>query len=101
MGLLNLFSKRAASTPRPVGLPSGSFTVNASGRLVSSTLPRGFPQPLIEEIARVVLATFSSALQAQLHLTEFTVHYAALKITAREMGGGAIVFLAPRGPARK
>jgi hypothetical protein len=101
MGLLNLFSKRADSTPGPVALPSGSFTINASGRLVCSTLPRGFPEPLIGEIARVVLVTFSSALEAQLRLTEFTVHYAALKITAREMGGGAIVFLAPRGLARK
>jgi hypothetical protein len=68
---------------------------------VSSTLQRGFPEPLIGEIARVVLVTFRSALEAQLRLTEFTVHYAALKITAREMRSGAIVFIAPRGLARK
>lgn len=100
MGLLKLVSKRA-STPAPVALPNGSFTVDASGRVVSSTVPRSFPAPLVGEIARAVLGVFRAALEAQLRLSEFTAHYAALKITAREMRGGAIVYLAPHDPARK
>jgi hypothetical protein len=101
MGLLKLklFSKPARSAPVPAALPNGSFSVDASGRVVSSTVPRGFPEPLIKEIARVVLAVFRGGREAKLRLTEFTVQYSALKITAREMRGGAMVYLTPLGPA--
>jgi hypothetical protein len=98
---LKLFDKRAASRPAPVAPPRGSFTVDAGGWVVSSTLPRSFPEPVLQEIAHAVLVTFHSAPAAQLRLSEFTAQYAALRITAREMRGGAIVYLAPRGPARK
>jgi len=98
---LKLFRKSAAAKPAPVAPPRGSFTVDAGGQVVSSTLPRRFPEPVVREIARVVLAAFQSALEAQVRLSEFTVHYTGLRITAREMRGGAIIHLAPRGQARK
>jgi len=103
MGILKLklFRKAAAPKPAPAAPPRGSFTIDATGRVVSSTLPRGFPEPVVQEIARAVLAAFHSALEAQVRLSEFSVHYPALRITAREMRGGAIVYLAPRGLARK
>jgi hypothetical protein len=40
-----------------------------------------------------VVETFRSSQAAQLPLEELVVHYPGLKITAREMRGGAIVFL--------
>jgi hypothetical protein len=96
MGLLKLFSKPAANLMR---LPSGCFTVDRAGKIVASTLPQNFPAPLMQEIAAQVLATFREAQTAQLPLGEFIVRLATLKITAREMRGGAIVFLAPQVPA--
>jgi len=39
---------------------------------------------------------FRQARKAQLPLAEMTIHFSSLKITARELRGGAIIFLAPK-----
>ncbi|MCW5551351.1 MAG: hypothetical protein KIS67_04210 [Verrucomicrobiae bacterium] len=91
MGFLNLFSKPA---PELLRLTSGSFTLDRSGRLVVTTLPSTFPAELVAEIGRNILSTFREAQTAQVPLAELIVCYPALKITARELRGGAIVYLA-------
>jgi hypothetical protein len=96
MGFLKIFSKPAAVLTR---LPSGCFTVDRSGKVVASTLPQSFPAALAHEIAGHVLATFREAIAANLPPAELVVHYASLKITARELRGGAIVFLTPQTAA--
>jgi hypothetical protein len=93
MGLMQLFGK---SAPTLLRLPAGSFTVDCGGNVVVGTLPISFPPDLIQEIAQQVLATFRGAAEAQLPLSEFIINFASLKITARELRGGAIVFLAPK-----
>ena len=92
MGPLSLFSKPA---PTLVRLPSGSFTVDREGYVLMGTLPSSFPASLIKDIARQVLTAFSEAAAAQLPLAELIIHYPSLKVTARELRGGAIVFLSP------
>src|SRR5881397_2658761 len=93
MGLLTLFAK----APRPLlKLPSGSFTVDREGCVLIATLPSSFPAELVNQIAQDVLAAFRSAAAAQLPLSELIINYPSLKITARELRGGAIVFLAPK-----
>jgi len=94
MGLLNIFSKTDA--PKLERLPSGSFTVDKTGKIVVSTLPQNYPTASAQQIARAVLAVFKSAREANLLFTEFFVHYGSMKVTAREQRGGAIIFLAPR-----
>jgi hypothetical protein len=96
MGLLNLFAKPA---PTLLRLPSGSFTVDRDGRVLTGTLPSGFPAGLIKDIARQVRTTFSEAAAAQLPLAELIINYPSLKIAARELRGGAIVFLSPKAPS--
>jgi len=93
MGLLNFFPKPAATLMR---LPSGCFTVDRAGQIATSTLPQQFSTTLAQEIATQVLATFREAQAAQLPLSELIIHFASLKIIAREMHGGAIVFLTPQ-----
>ena len=95
MGLLNLLSRRGPG-PGLMRLPTGSFTLDPGGRIVASTLPRSFPAAHVQQIGALVLSTFRSAREAQIPLTELIVDYAALKLTARELRGGAIIFLAPR-----
>jgi len=95
MGFLSFLSKPA---PALVGLPSGSFTVDRKGAVLIGTLPSTFPAGLVDDISRQVLATFQEAASAQLPLSEVTINYASLKITARELRGGALVFLSPRTP---
>ena len=51
MGLLNLFARPAPTLMR---LPSGSFTVDRDGRVLTSTLPSSFPAHLVKDIAREV-----------------------------------------------
>jgi len=48
-----------------------------------------------------VLSTFQAAREAGIPLTELIADYAALKLTARELRGGAIIFLAPRSLGQK
>jgi hypothetical protein len=91
----------ASDTPSVVRLPSGSVTIDAGGRVVVSTIPRSFPEPLLKQINELVLATFRTAREANLLLSEVVVDFAALKLTAREMRGGAIIFLAPRSLAQR
>jgi hypothetical protein len=93
MGFLNLFAKPAAPLLR---LPSGSFTLDREGRILVATLPSSFPSELVRQIGGAVLESFRDAHAAQLPLSELVIRYASLKITAREMRGGAIVFLAPQ-----
>jgi hypothetical protein len=99
MGLLTFF-------PRPptlnlVRLPNGSFTVDRSGTVLVSTLPHTFPESWAEEIGKLVVTTFHTAQAAQLPLLELVVEFSALRLTARALREGAIVFLSPQGLGRK
>ncbi len=95
MGLLNLFSKPA---PTLLHLPAGSFTVDRQGRVLVGTLPSSFPPELMDDIAKQVLATFHGAAGVQLPLAELAVSYPTLRIAARELRGGAMIYLSPRAP---
>jgi hypothetical protein len=92
MGFLSIFSK---PEPTLVRLPSGSFTVDRSGRTVVSTLPSSFPEALMNEISTHVRATFQEAQETRLQLNEIIIHYPSFKIIARELRGGALIFLVP------
>jgi len=93
MGLLNLFSK---SRPTVNRLPSGSITVDRHGDVVTSTVSSSYPAVLVQSITREVLAVFREAREKQLPMAELNLHFASLEITAREMRGGAIIFLSPK-----
>ena len=94
MGLLDLFSR--SSRKALVHLPSGSFTMDREGRVMTSTLPQSFPQQFMLEIGKQVLTCFRGAERAHLQLSEVVIQFAALKILARELRGGAIIFLMPQ-----
>lgn len=93
MGILNMFAKPASML---MPLPRGSFTVDKDGRVLASTLPQSFPEEFAEQIGVEVLGTFRSAQTARISLHELIVRYSNLKLTARELRGGAIIFLVPQ-----
>jgi hypothetical protein len=95
MGFLTLFSK---SAPKLLQLPSGSLTVDRTGDILVTTVPSNFPAELLTEIGNRIVTAFREAHAAQLPLSELTVNYPTLKITARELRGGAIIFLLPKTP---
>jgi hypothetical protein len=88
------FSRRF--TGKPSKLPSGAFSLDHDGRVVVSTLPQNFPQPLMREIGERVLAFFRGAQRAQMPVHELNVYYPTLKVTARCLRGGALIFLSPQ-----
>ena len=93
MGLLkNIFGSSAAVTQ----LPSGSITVDRAGRIVSSTVSSAYPPKLLHTVGREVLELLREARTAQMPLAEVSIHFASLRITARELRGGAIIFLFPQ-----
>jgi hypothetical protein len=99
MGFLNRFFKPEKS--KLVHLPSGSFTVDREGKVMTSTLPQSVPADHMKEIGDKVLAAFRGAERAQMPMAEIIIHYAALKILARELRGGAMVFLMPQTPTQR
>lgn len=93
MGFLNLFSKPA---PTLTSLPTGSFTLDRDGEIIVSTVSSSFPTLTVKDIGRRVLNTFREAQAAQLPLAELVIHFGGFKIVARELRGGAIVYLSPK-----
>jgi len=82
------------TTAKPLlQLHSGSFSMDRTGRILATTLPSSFPRNLVEAIGHCLALTFKEAQAAQLPLEELIIHYPGLKVTAREMRGGAMVFL--------
>jgi hypothetical protein len=84
-----------------VRLPNGSFTVDPNGKILISTLPHTVPSGWAEQIAKQVVAVFHQAEAAQVPLRELVADYSSLRLTARSLRGGAIIFLSPQGLGRK
>ena len=63
---------------------------------MTSTLPQSFPASRMQDIGEQVIASFQAAQEAKMPLAEIVLYYAALKILARELRGGAMIFLMPQ-----
>jgi hypothetical protein len=93
MGFLKkLFGSRAAVQQ----LPTGSITVDRNGQIVTSTVSSMYPRPLLQAIGRDVLRLFREARSTEIPLTELDIHFASLRITARELRGGTLIFIFPQ-----
>jgi hypothetical protein len=90
----NFFRRRF--TGRVSKLPSGAFALDQAGQIITSTLPQNFPQHEMREIGARVLSFFRGAQRAQMPLQELNVYYPTLKVTARFIRGGALIFLSPQ-----
>ena len=77
-------------------LPTGSIAVDRDGNVVTSTVSSAYPKALLHEIGRGVLTLFREAREAQMPLAEVSIYFVSLRITARELRGGAVIFLFPQ-----
>ena len=77
-------------------LPLGSLTVDRDGVVVTSTISSAYPQALLGEIGHETIILFREARAAQMPLTEVSIHYGSFLVTARELRGGAMIFLLPQ-----
>jgi hypothetical protein len=90
----NLFKRKHQG--KLAKLPSGTFALDRDGKIVVSTLPGSFPESEMRKIGDRVLAFFHGAQNAQMPLYELNVYYPSLKVTARYLRGGALIFLSPQ-----
>lgn len=95
MGILTFFNNKSDDKV-PLRLPSGSFTVDPKGRVVASTLPASFPVERVGQIGSIFLRSFKGAEAARVGMTEIVVEFSGLKLTAKYLRGGAIIFVSPR-----
>jgi len=92
MGFLSIFK---AQTKSPAPLPSGSFTIDSTGEIVTSTIPSSFSKESLKQIGHMVLQAFKDARKTGQNIGELAIQYSALDLKARELRGGAIIFLSP------
>jgi hypothetical protein len=95
MGSMISFFKRKWSG-HVAKLPSGTFTLDRNGKIVVSTLPQSFPETQMREIGDRVIAFFEGAQHAQMPQQELNIYYPNLKVTARYLRGGVLIFLSPQ-----
>ncbi len=93
MGFLKRFFRSRATVQQ---LPTGSLTVDRDGHVVTSTVSSVYPRALLRDIGLEVLSLFREARAAQVPLAEVNIQFASLNITARELRGGAVIFLLPQ-----
>jgi hypothetical protein len=97
MGFLKKIFRRLFGVSATVQqLPTGSVTVDRHGSIVTSTVSSAFPQKVLHDIGHDVLEMFREARAAHMPLAEVSLHFGSLRITARELRGGAIIFLFPQ-----
>lgn len=94
MGFLNIFSSK--SSPEVQILPSGSLTVDRDAQILASTVSSAVPEDVLQDIGARVLQLFRQARNAQVPITQLTLNFASLQVTARELRGGAMIFLTPK-----
>lgn len=92
---MKIFGMGGSKQP-PSRLPAGSFSVDRAGTILASTLPQNFPLADTRAISELVLSLFRSAPRYGVPLHQLRIRYESLTIIARELRGGAIVFLAPK-----
>lgn len=94
MGILKPFVR--TSIPIEAGrMPSGCFALHKEGGIICSTLPLWFSKKTATEIGRVVIAAFRVAAETTVPLTEMYIRYRGVTIFARDLRGGALIFLIP------
>ena len=93
MGFLKRFFRGRAGVQQ---LPTGTITVDRNGCIITSTVSSAYPQKLLRDIGRDVLGLFREARTAQMPLAEISLQFGSLHITARELRGGAVIFLFPQ-----
>jgi len=93
MGILKKIFGGKASIQQ---LPAGTITVDRHGKIITSTVSSAFPESLLRDIGHQVSELFTEARAGQITLSEVSLHFGSLSITAREMRGGSIIFLFPK-----
>jgi hypothetical protein len=91
-----MINRLNANAMAPARFPRGSFTISPEGHVVVSTLPGTFSRERMEAIGKVILSALASARALGTPLNELAADFAGLEIRARDLAGGAIIFITPQ-----
>ena len=94
MGFVTQFFIKPFKRPL-VQPPAGTFLIDATGKIFSSTLPATFPQEHVKFVGEKILSIFTAAAKAGLPLRELSVKYEQFKFQARHLPSGALIHLIP------
>jgi hypothetical protein len=78
--------------------PAGSFLIDVTGQVFSSTLPPTFPSEHVKFIGLKILAVFTDAVKNGLGIREISVKFEKFKFQARHLPSGALIYLIPPEP---
>lgn len=92
---MGLIKQKKTQEQSAVDIKSGSFTVDSKGKILSSTLPSSISENFLLSIAQNVLETFNNSRSVGLFADELVINFPTVKITARNMRGGAFINIAP------
>ena len=98
MGILKLFSRSAVTHPKLTRPPAGAIAVDRAGAIVASTLPSAVSQAALQQIGRSALHSFAAGRKIDAPFSDLVVQFDGFKIVARELRGGALLFLQPETP---
>ena len=91
---MNRLPKTTGHGPRAI--PARQLHRFRHGKIVVSTLPGSFPRERMEAIGKVILSALASARELGTPFTELAADFAGLEIRARDLAGGAIIFITPQ-----
>jgi hypothetical protein len=92
---MGFLTRSDSAAKAPLQIPTGCFTMDAEGSILASTLPSDFPERMMRAIGDAVLKTLRGADTAGLGLSQLSVHYGSLRISARDLHGGTLIFVSP------
>ena len=100
MGFLKLFSKPGPNHTKLTRPPAGSLAIDRAGLVVASTLPSEISRTVVEQTGKAALNAFAASRKINAPLSDLVVQFNGFKIIARELRGGALIFLQPETPNR-
>lgn len=81
---------------RTFDIPQGAFTYDSEGRILVGTLPIAWLESFGPALVKAFRRSFASAEEKGFPLHEIALHYGGARITAKDLRGGAIVFVSPK-----
>lgn len=88
---MSLLSRKISDAPATI--PSGSFTVDSGGEVLVGTLPTEWMREHAAVLGREIVDALAEAEAMGEPVVELSLEYSGLKISARNLRGGAVIFL--------
>lgn len=80
---------------RSFDIPRGAFTYDSAGGILVGSVPQAWMEEFGPMLVKTLRKAFGVAAEKGLILNEIALYYAGVRIVARDLRGGGIVYLLP------